>query len=245
MTQGKQWVPLDLPIDDARTHPSLQNRVDGLDVANLNKIVRTLAAGGEAREPIRVARVGKSLYVIDGFHRREAYLREGRTTIPALVAKMSLQEAQEYARTANVANGKPLSRFDKEALWKAYVGQRRHLDAEGSPRPSRVIEAELGHVWSHETIRKKLKADGVELDSVVEFPDGYKPRRPSEEMMYEDGLLETERAIGDLGALLPSLDANDRQRYFQYARSILEAIELGDEEARIEALERMRDPLGI
>lgn len=245
MTRGKQWELLDLPIDDARTHPSLQNRVDGLNTANLSKIVRTLAAGGEAREPIRVARVGKVLYVVDGFHRREAYRREGRTTIPALVAKMDLDEAQEYARTANVANGKPLSRADKEALWKAYMADGRHLDPEGTPKSSRVIEAELGHVWSHETIRKKLKDAGVEVDATVEFPDGYKPYGPSEAQMYEDDVMETERAIGDLGGLLPTLEVDDRRRYLDYARTVLDAIEEGDEQARVEALEHMRDPLGI
>ena len=245
MTQGKQWEPCDLPIDDARTHPSLQNRVDGLDAANLNKIVRTLAAGGEAREPIRVARVGKSLYVIDGFHRREAYRQEGRTTIPALVAKMSLPEAQEYARTANVANGKPLSRADKEALWKAYVDEGRHLDAEGTPRPSRAIGADLGHVWSHETIRKKLRAEGVQLDTAVEFPDGYKRRQMSEQDMAEAQLFDAEVAIGDLGALLPALDPDDQRRLVAAARAVLDAIDNDDDGAREEALSRLRNPLDL
>lgn len=245
VTQGKQWEPLDLPIDDARTHPSLQNRVDGLNAANLGKIVRVLADGGETREPIRVARVGKALYVVDGFHRREAYLQAGRTKIPALVAKMSLSEAQEYARTANVANGKPLSRSDKEALWKAYVAEGRHIDNDGTPRPSRAIMADLGHVWSHETIRKRLRTEGVQLDTAVEFPDGYKPYRPDEGEMYEDALLETERAIGDLGALLPTLEVDDQQRYLGCVRTLLDAIEGGDERAKVEALELMRDPLAI
>ena len=243
--QGKQWEKLDVPINDARTHPSLQNRVDGLDTANLNKIRRTLSAGGETREPIRVARVGKALYVVDGFHRREAYLREGRTSIPALVAKMSLKEAQAYAETANVANGKPLSRFDKEGLWENYVAQGRHLSSDGTPLSSRAISAELGHIWSHETIRKKLRARGIDMDVQVEFPEGYKAYGPSEEQLYQEALECAEIAIGDVGAILPTLDEYDRKRLLLSAREVLLAIEQNDEAARVSALRSMREPLDI
>lgn len=245
MSLGKQWERFDLPIDDARTHPSLQNRVDGLNMANLNKIRRTVAAGGDAREAIRVARVGKALYVVDGFHRREAYLREGRTTIPALIAKMSLQEAQEYARTANVANGKPLNRIDKDALWKAHLEQGRHLDSNGTPLPSRVIAADLGHIWSHETIRKKLKASGFEVSTAVEFPDGYKPYGPTAEELAEERLADAELAVGDLGALLPTLEEDDRKRLLATAKAVLDAIEKGDDRARDKTLQLLRNPLDI
>lgn len=247
MTIGKHWEAHELPLDDVRTHKSLQNRADGLDAANVNRIRRALAAGEETRDPIRVARVGKAFYVVDGFHRCEAYLEEGRHTIPALVAKMSLQEAQEYARKANAANGKPLSRADKEVLWQTYVAEGRHLDDDGIARSSREIARDLGYIWAHETVRKKLKALGIEMDEVVEFPGGYKPRDEelTEQDLEELRTEEAEDAIGALAGLLPTLDSGTKARLISATRKLLDALEQGEETTRLQALEALRHPLDI
>jgi hypothetical protein len=246
MTKGKQWAAMDLPIDDVRRHQSFQYRVDGIDAANLKRIRRVLAAGGETRDPIRVARIGKALYLLDGFHRLEAYRLERRHTIPALVAKMSLEEAREEARRSNAANGKPYSPKDKVALWEAFVAEGRHLDERTeSPKASRVIADELGGFWSHETIRKKLKELGHELDEDVEFDGEYKPLGPTEEQMAEERLEEAEDAIGTLGSVLPTLDAYDRARLLQQARAILDAVEDDDGPGREKALAELRVPMDL
>ena len=243
MTKGKQWVAQDLPIDDVRVHQGLQFRVGGLNQANLNRIRKPLQHGEDARDPIDVARVGKALYVVDGFHRLEAYRAERRPTIPARVAKMSLEEATEHAKTSNAANGKPYSRADKLALWQAYVDAGWHLADEGTPLASRVIAKELGDIFSHETIRKKLKAIGLELDVDVEFDGTYKPQGPSEEELEQELLEEAEDAVGALGGALVTLEPTDRERLVAHARRILDAVELEDERERVEALKALRAPL--
>lgn len=242
MTKGKQWVTQDLPIDDIRTHSGLQPRVGGIDPTNLRRIVATLQNGGEARDPIDVARVGKALYVVDGFHRLAAYRLERRPTIPARVAKMSLEEATGYARVANAANGKGLSRVDKQALWETYVAEGRHLD-DGVPRSSRAIAGELGHLYSHETIRKKLRALGLHLDEDVEYDGHYRSRGPSEEDLELYRLEDAEDAVGKLGGLLATLTPHDRDRLIGKARAILDAVEHGDDEERQAALGDLRAPL--
>lgn len=245
-TKGRQWAELELPIDDVRTHRDLQCRVGGLDQANVNRIRRVLASGKEARDPIRVARVGKALYVVDGHHRLEAYRSERRATVPAKVAKMGLEEAKREAEAANAANGKSLTRSDKEALWQAFVAEGRHLDdVTGTVRASWAIAADLHGLWSHETIRKKLKAAGVEMDVDVEYGGDFKPYGPSEEQLEQERLEEAEDAIGSLGALLVSLDALNRRRLIDQTRKVLDAVERGDERGRQEALKVLRDPLDI
>lgn len=97
MTRGKQWKREDLPLDAIVQRDDFQFRKGGLNKRNLDRIVATLRAGGEAKDPVRVARVGKNLYLVDGFHRMEAYRRTGRRTVSAEVAKMSLGEAKDEA----------------------------------------------------------------------------------------------------------------------------------------------------
>lgn len=241
MTKGKQWAAANLPIDDVRRHPSFQYRVNGIDPTNLIRIRRALQAGGETRDPVRVARVGKALYLVDGFHRWEAYRAEGRQTIPAVVAKMSLGEARDEARLSNAANGKSYSRADKASLWAAYVAEGRHIDEQtGYPKASRIIANDMGGLWSHETIRGKLKALGLEFDEEVEFDGHYKPFAPSQHELAEGRLEDAETAIADLGALLPTLEPIDRDRLLQQARAMLDAIERGDETGRVAALGDVR-----
>lgn len=227
MTKGKQWQADELPVDSVRAHKDLQFRVDGLDPKNLRRIVSALEAGGETKDPIHVARIGKALYVVDGFHRLEAYRKVGRHNVPALVAKMSLQEAKDTARSFNAMNGKNYSRADKERVWETYLTEGRHLDTLGDVKPSRVISQELGQLYSYETVRKKLKAAGVELDEDVEYQGAYKPMR-NEDDLEEDRALEAATCLRTFGELLGTLDAFDRQNLLQAARGIVEAAERGE-----------------
>lgn len=228
MTKGKRWADIELPLGDIRQHQDFQFRVEGISQANLNGIVRTLEDGGAARDPVRVARVGERLYLVDGAHRLEAYRKAGRLTIPAKVAKMNLGEARDYALSSNAMNGKPYSRADKAKVFSTYIAQERHLDALGVLKSSRTIAAELGGgLYSHETIRKKLKALGLELDEDTEYPGGYFPMM-TEEDLAEDLAEDAETHLRAFGALVGDLEALDRARLLKAARSVLEAAERGE-----------------
>lgn len=227
MTLGKQWKAEDLALDDIREHRDFQFRHRGIDTANLNKIVRTLEAGGETRDPIRVARVGRVLYVVDGFHRLQAYRTAGRRTIPALVAKMGLSEARDAARSLNAMNGKAYSRADKEGVWSAYIAEGRHLECDGSAKPSRTISAELGGLYSYETIRIKLKGLGMTLDEGVEYPGGFKAWR-SEEELATDMAAEAYEYLRAFGSLIHDLEPWDREPLLEVTRGIVRAAEKGE-----------------
>lgn len=228
MTKGKQWQAGDLPVDSVRTHKDLQFRAQGLSPQNLSRITRALEAGGEAKDPIRVARIGKALYVVDGFHRLEAYRKVGRSTVPALVAKMNLQEARSSARAFNAMNGRSYSRADKELVWGTYLAEGNHMDALGNVKSCREIAQELGQVYSYETVRKKLKAAGVELDEAREYPDGYTPMS-RDDGLDEDRALEAASCLRTFGELVTTLADYDKQSLLKEARRIVEAAEGGEE----------------
>lgn len=122
MTPGKQWAAQELPLEAIGLHKDLQFRAGGLSRAHVVKLVRTLEAGGEPLEPVKVARIGKALWLVDGHHRLEAHREAGRETIRAQVARMSLQEARDAARVANANHGKAMSRADMGMSGLTYRG---------------------------------------------------------------------------------------------------------------------------
>ena len=232
MTPGRQWVAQELSVDAIRQHKDLQFRVEGLSLQHVKKLVRVLEAGGEPLAPVRVARIGKALYLVDGHHRLEAHRKAGRDTIGAEVARMSLQDAKDAARVANANHGKAMSRADKALVWASYMTDGMHLDGD-RPKASRVIAEELGQLWSHETIRQKLRAMGLELDEGLEFPGGYKAYGGSD----ADGLEELEdleaevleAALRTFGGRFSGLPNWHRERLLKAAQGMLAALETGEE----------------
>lgn len=232
MTPGKQWQDETLKLDAIRTRPELQFRVAGLHPQHIKRLEAVLEAGREPMEPVRVARVNQALFLVDGHHRLEAHRRAGKATIAAKVARMSLQEARDHARTANTRHGKGLNRDDKLAIWASFVADGGHLDATGSPKTSRAIAADLGGIWSHETVRQKLRALGL-LDEATEFPNGYKPYGGGDEADEAELQLELEAELLDalrtFGGRFGQLDAQGKRRFLKGAQGVLAAIEQGQE----------------
>lgn len=235
---GKQWQELELAVSEVRVHASLQMRADGVSLTHSNRLQRVLEGGGDL-PAIRVARVGRALYVVDGFHRLKAHKGAGRDTINAQVAKMSRAEAQEEARLANTTHGKGLGSADKQKAFDALIVAGGHLDAFGAYKPSRTIAAEMNYIYSHETIRKKLKALGFELEDTVEFPHGFKAWGGGESEEADDDLLAMERAaeagglLEAFGDIFYTLSDIDQRAMLATARVLVEALERGE---RIERL---------
>lgn len=226
----KRWEPQDLPVERVREHGAFQVRLRGIDDVSVKRIMATLGAGGDTRDPIRVAHIGQAYYVVDGFHRLAAYRSGLRETIPSLVAKMSLPEAKEAARGYNAMNGRKLSQDDKRALWESYLARGDHRDAMGVPKKARAISVELGGMWSHETVRQKLRAAG-ELDDDVEFDGAYKPfdsDSDPEDDLEADLVDEAAKGLLAFGERIADVNPVDRQRLVRAARLIVEAVEKGD-----------------
>lgn len=234
MTPGKQWAAQELPLDAIGQHRDLQFRAGGLSSPHVAKLVRTLEAGGEPLEAVRVARVGKALVLIDGHHRVAAHRKAGKETISAKVARMSLQEAKDAARVANAKHGKGMSRADKSLAWGSYVADGKHLGGERKPRASRVIAEELGQMWSHQTVLTKLRSLGLEIDEGLEFPGGYKPHpygRDDDDAAAVGDLVaeELEASLRDFGGRFSGLPDWHGQRLLRAAQGMLAALERGEE----------------
>jgi len=229
--KGKQWRPQTLPIDEVREREEFQLRAVGLHLAHANKLLRTLKTEGDL-EPVKVARIGKALYLVDGFHRLDAYRRARRVTVPAIVATMSMEEARREAQVANTRHGLNLTRADKQRAFDDYIAAGSHKSPAGTLKSSRTIAAELGNVYSHEMVRQKLKALGLVLDETVEFPGGYKPQPrfdddPDE--VAEDRLEEGFVALRALRTTATGLEGDRRETLLIAARTLLETLERGEQ----------------
>jgi hypothetical protein len=244
------WQQEELPVEDVRERPDFQLRADGVQTRHVRVLERTLAAGGDL-EPIKVARIGKALYVVDGFHRLEAARRQRLPTIRAAVARMSLEEAQGFALLANTKHGKSLRPKDKALILARYVELGKHVGANGVVKSSRAIAAEINHAYSHETVRTKLKGLGVELDEAVEYPWGYKPYGDDEADEAEEAELELERAAQARGALdrfaalALSLDEGERLELVGAARALLDSLERGERGEALSGAGADANPLDI
>ncbi|MGY2736132.1 hypothetical protein [Sphingomonas sp. UYP23] len=233
---GKQWQAHDLVLSEVHRHPSFQMRAKGVDRAHANRLLKVLQSGG-VLPAIKVARVGKALYVVDGFHRMDAHDAAGRETIKGQVAKMSLAEAQEEARLANTTHGKGQTPADKAKAFDAMIAAGDHLDSRGVLKSSRTIAAEMNHSYSHETVRKKLRALGHELAEATEFPKGFKPWRGGvaeepEEMLAEELAADARGHLKALHHLFFDLSDEDQRALLVTARELVGALERGERPER-------------
>ena len=226
----KRWQgkPRQLMLEEVRDDHSFQYRVLGIDRAHANRLRKALG-NGEVLPPIKVAQIGKALYLVDGFHRLAAHKAAGRATIAALVSRLSVAEAREEARLANTKHGKGLSGADKKALWEDFLANKGHLDARGVLKSSRTIEAEMGRVYSRETIRTKLKAVGLVLDEDVEYEGHYKPwGGDNADTLAEERALEAWTSLNHFEELFPSLEGADQRDLLVTVRELLGRLERGE-----------------
>lgn len=245
--KGKQWKLETLVISEIGSHRELQVRVEGTKVPQVIKIKQALQ-NGENLPPIKVARVGANLYVVDGHHRLEAHRAAKRVTISADVARMSLPEAKDEARRANANHGKHLTRKDKHAIWSAFVAEGKHLTEWGAARPAADIWRDLDRIWTRKTIRKHLRALNVELDLDDQNDPTWEPGEDEEEAPDEAALIKqvedevSHAAQEGLGLFLRNynrLPSNERARLLDQAETLVRALKNGQD------LEEVPGPLDI
>lgn len=186
---------------------------------------------GDTFPPIRVARVGSSLCVLDGFHRVEAARAIGRESIGAYITSMSEKEAMRVAISANALHGLNLNRKDKRRCFNLYVEGGGHLRPDGSVKSLRQIRNDLENIVSHQTVSNWLRAAGI---APAEDPVGPNVSWADEEPDKSADLQEFEAQLEILEEVFHRLDNRDRAtagyRLDETATRLLEG-EVGPEDA--------------
>lgn len=153
------WVEGDVPLDDIIKHAPWQVRAKLNDKAV--KRYADMTNAGSLPPPIKVARVGGKLFLVDGWHRMEAgalQLSRGLGTgheVAVLMADMTRAEAMWEAAKANMGHGVPLNAKDLHAVFKAFVRAKRHVKPDGTLMSYRDISPHIGK--PHTTIRYWMK----------------------------------------------------------------------------------------
>ena len=145
-----------IQIDRVVRDHSLQVRTK-IDSATVGRYAAAMEQGA-AFPPIKVADVGGSLLLVDGWHRIEAAGRVGRERIAATIIPMSREAALWEAAKANLAHGLPLTRRgERTNVFRAYVQAGQHRKKRGY-KSYREISMELQGLAAHTTIRYWMKA---------------------------------------------------------------------------------------
>jgi len=97
-----------VPLSDLIPNTRLQVR-EKLSERTVARYVKLLRDGGQFAEPISAARIKGQVYIVDGFHRREAYTQTGATLVEVMLEEMSWEQAIYRAAQANQKHGLHLS----------------------------------------------------------------------------------------------------------------------------------------
>lgn len=133
----------------------------GLDRDNVAHL-RELLQAGEDLDPIDVVFDGRVYYPVDGFHRIEAHIQEGRKAIRARVQVGTQREAILLSVGANARHGLRRTNADKRRAVETLLG-----DAEWSKWSDREIGRRCG--VHHETVarvRAELSGDERQMRTV-------------------------------------------------------------------------------
>jgi hypothetical protein len=98
----------ELPLDELVLDPNLNLR-DRLDEETIARYTETW----ERLPPVTVFEIEGRWLLADGFHRHAAAVRRKRATVPAEVRAGTVADALDFAATANLAHGLPLSRAER------------------------------------------------------------------------------------------------------------------------------------
>lgn len=96
------------------------------DGYHIKELARALNAQSEPLEPILVTPIGARFFLVDGYHRLEAYRLAGwEKPIPVSISERCVEDARIEALTRNNQDKLPMSLESKlEAAWKLHVPRR-------------------------------------------------------------------------------------------------------------------------
>lgn len=142
-----EWVALNSIIK----HPSWQMRAK-LDAKAVKRYAEMTAAGSQP-PPIKVGRVDKHLYLLDGWHRMEAgaLKKDALDNVFVEIADLNKPEAIWEAAKANLDHGVQYKPKDLHSVFKAFITSKKYLKPNGRPMSYREMAPILGK--GHTTIR--------------------------------------------------------------------------------------------
>jgi hypothetical protein len=106
-------LPAHLEIDHIKTAEHLFQLREGLKEHHAEDLKRRLTQDTDDLKAVLVMRVGHEAFLIDGHHRREAYLRAGRKLIPVSYFQGSPQEAMERIGLENARLKLPMTTTER------------------------------------------------------------------------------------------------------------------------------------
>lgn len=178
----EEWVPLSKVI----LHKPFQVR-KSLSKDALKRY-EEMTVFGQLPPPIKVARVGAKLYLVDGWHRIKAnalqfcmdYVSDEEEVL-CLVATMSSKQAQWQAARANTGHGVPLKNAEIKEVFKAFIRAGQHIKADGKLMSYREIGQVIGkpHRTIHEWMRRHFPATAAKMGGgEVGNPAGESAKEP-------------------------------------------------------------------
>lgn len=108
----------DLPLNSIRTDCGTQMRVS-VNAQTVDDYVESMKRGCQF-PPLTVFTDGRESWLVDGFHRFEAYRKRGVESVPCFVKEGNLDDAREFACCANQDHGLPRSATDKRNAVEAF-----------------------------------------------------------------------------------------------------------------------------
>jgi hypothetical protein len=151
ITWNEHWLSLEDIKEDSRFQPRAST--SERHVRHLIDLLRTETP----LEPIKVAIIDGEHYVVDGFHRLEAYRRTSHSGTWCAVSELTAERAAGAALDANATHkGMPLRRADKRNMFRLFMRAERHRKGRGYLRYSAIGKA-LG--IEHRTIERWMWQD--------------------------------------------------------------------------------------
>lgn len=102
-----------IPISQITADPEIQLKSRGIDNNTVRSYIEAMDSGAEF-EPVVIYDDGNTKWLADGFHRHSAAIFLGNGGIFADVRQGTYKDALIFAAMANVENGRPMSRAQKQ-----------------------------------------------------------------------------------------------------------------------------------
>lgn len=213
----------DLVRDEERFQ--VRNAMNPKKVEEYAQVLRS----GVDMGPVQAVLVdGRTLVLVDGWHRVAAHERNGATRVEARVIEGTERDAQWLAASANLRNGLPLKPREIRNVFRMYVGARKHIRRKGVYKSYREMQKDLGGRINHTTILKWMRKDYPEIAAKIGGAEpnakgGLQERRKRKTFADEalDALMEARAASRGVR------DAEDRGRLIQVAEQLLQEMKEG------------------